>query len=64
MDAVEALRVGRPVLLPTDGVYGLCCALDEAAARQLYALKGRSARQPTALIAASVGTITRRRRAR
>ena len=57
MDAVEALRVGRPVLLPTDGVYGLCCALDEAAARQLYALKGRSARQPTALIAASVGVL-------
>ena len=57
MDAVEALHVGRPVLLPTDGVYGLCCALDEAAARQLYALKGRSERQPTALIAASVGVL-------
>ena len=35
----------------------LAQGLDEAAARQLYALKGRSARQPTALIAASVGVL-------
>jgi L-threonylcarbamoyladenylate synthase len=40
------------VLLPTDGVYGLCCTLDEAAVTRLYELKGREARQPTAIIAA------------
>jgi len=53
MDAVAALQAGRPVLLPTDGVYGLCCALDEAAAGRLYELKGRTPNQPTAIIAAS-----------
>ena len=51
MDAVAALRAGRPVLLPTDGVYGLCCALDEAAVARLYELKGRERRQPTAIVA-------------
>jgi L-threonylcarbamoyladenylate synthase len=52
VDAVAALRAGQPVLLPTDGVYGLCCALDEAAVTRLYELKGRQRRQPTAIIAA------------
>jgi tRNA threonylcarbamoyl adenosine modification protein (Sua5/YciO/YrdC/YwlC family) len=41
------------VLLPTDGVYGLCCALGEEAVVRLYELKGRERRQPTAIIAAS-----------
>jgi L-threonylcarbamoyladenylate synthase len=54
MDAVGALRAGQAVLLPTDGVYGLCCAVDEAAALGLYELKGRVQRQPTAIIAAGV----------
>jgi L-threonylcarbamoyladenylate synthase len=53
VDAVAALRAGQPVLLPTDGVYGLCCALDEEAATRLYELKGRDRHQPTAIIAAS-----------
>jgi tRNA threonylcarbamoyl adenosine modification protein (Sua5/YciO/YrdC/YwlC family) len=52
VDAVAALRAGQPVLLPTDGVYGLCCALDEAAVTRLYKLKGRERRRPTAIIAA------------
>ena len=52
---VDALRAGKPVLLPTDGVYGLCAyAYREAPARRLYELKGRGEQQPTALIAASV----------
>jgi L-threonylcarbamoyladenylate synthase len=59
VDAVAALRAGLPVLLPTDGVYGLCCALDEAAVTRLYALKGRERRQPTALIAASRDALRR-----
>jgi len=53
MDAVAALRAGRAVLLPTDGVYGLCSLVDEEASRALYALKGRYARQPSAIIAAN-----------
>jgi tRNA threonylcarbamoyl adenosine modification protein (Sua5/YciO/YrdC/YwlC family) len=53
-DVVAALRAGEPVLLPADGVYGLCSAVDEAAVRWLYALKGRTEAQPTAVIAASI----------
>jgi tRNA threonylcarbamoyl adenosine modification protein (Sua5/YciO/YrdC/YwlC family) len=58
VDAVAALRAGQPVLLPTDGVYGLCCALDEAATQRLYELKGRAQRQPTALIAAGFAALS------
>jgi len=54
MDALTALRAGLPVLMPTDGVYGLCCAVDEAAALRLYELKGRGRERPTAVIGASV----------
>ena len=57
MDAVAALRAGRPVLLPTDGVYGLCCAPEEAATLRLYELKGRAPRRPTAIIAASLDAL-------
>lgn len=53
--AVDAIRAGRAVLLPTDGVYGLCAsAYREAPAQKLYELKGRDAAQPLALLAASV----------
>jgi L-threonylcarbamoyladenylate synthase len=55
--AVEAIRAGAAVLLPTDGVYGLCSAVYEPAVRGLYALKGRAEAQPTALIAANVGAL-------
>jgi L-threonylcarbamoyladenylate synthase len=54
MDVLDALRAGRPVLLPTDTVYGLAATADEDATARLYALKGRGAGQPTALLAASV----------
>jgi L-threonylcarbamoyladenylate synthase len=57
MDAADALGDGLPVLLPTDGVYGLCCALDEGSVRRLYELKGRDHDQPTALIAASIDAL-------
>jgi tRNA threonylcarbamoyl adenosine modification protein (Sua5/YciO/YrdC/YwlC family) len=57
VDAVTALRAGQPVLLPTDGVYGLCCAVDEAATLRLYELKGRDQRRPTAIIAASLDAL-------
>jgi L-threonylcarbamoyladenylate synthase len=57
LDAVAALRAGEPVLLPADGVYGLCSATAEAAVQRLYELKGRAAAQPTALIAADVDVL-------
>ncbi len=53
--AVGAIRGGKAVLLPTDGVYGLCAsAFREAPARRLYEVKGRGGWQPTAMIASSV----------
>jgi L-threonylcarbamoyladenylate synthase len=53
--AVEAIRAGRPVILPTDTVYGLCTAASSAeAVERLYRLKGRAETQPTAILAGSV----------
>ena len=53
--AIDAIRAGKPVLLPTDGVYGLCAsAYREAPAQKLYALKGREQAQPSAILASSV----------
>ena len=54
-EVVEAIRAGRPVILPTDTVYGLCAdAYREAPVLGLYRLKGRAEMQPTALLAADV----------
>src|SRR3954447_6898954 len=52
--AGAALRRGLPVLLPTDTVYGLCAIATRDATERMYAVKGRPAGQPTALVAASV----------
>ena len=57
-EAVEAIRAGKPVVLPTDTVYGLCTEPDAAAT--LAALKGRSEQQPIALLAADVGALLAR----
>jgi len=51
-DAVEAIRAGKPVILPTDTVYGLCASAYSARpTERLYALKGRDPSQPSALLA-------------
>jgi L-threonylcarbamoyladenylate synthase len=56
--AVEALRRGDVVVLPTDTVYGLAVLPEsEPAVRALYALKGRGEAQPTALVASSVAQL-------
>ena len=56
--AVDAIRAGQPVLLPADGVYGLCASpAPEAPVRRLYELKGRDDGQPSAIIAASIDTL-------
>jgi L-threonylcarbamoyladenylate synthase len=53
--AVEAIRAGRPVILPTDTVYGLCTTPYSAApVERLYRLKGRPGTQPTAILASDV----------
>jgi L-threonylcarbamoyladenylate synthase len=55
IDIVEAIRAGKPVILPTDTVYGLAASAGSASAtEQLYELKGRGAQQPTALLAADL----------
>lgn len=59
--ALAALRAGRPVVLPTDTVYGLCAdAESEAACRVALALKGRPAGRPAALVCASVPLLVER----
>jgi L-threonylcarbamoyladenylate synthase len=51
-DAVAALLAGKPVILPTDTVYGLCSfASRPEPAKRLYELKRRDPLQPTALLA-------------
>ena len=51
-DAVEALREGKPVVLPFDTVYGLAADPNqEPAVRRLYELKGRAETDPSALVA-------------
>ena len=53
--ALDALRAGRPVILPTDTVYGLCASpYGERPVRRAYALKGREPAQPSALLASDV----------
>jgi L-threonylcarbamoyladenylate synthase len=54
-EAVGGIRAGRPVVLPTDTVYGLCAdPFQEEPVRRLYRLKGRDELKPTALVAADV----------
>ena len=51
-DAVEALREGKPVVMPFDTVYGLAADPDrEESVRRLYELKGRDETEPSALVA-------------
>lgn len=53
--AIEALRAGQVVVLPTDTVYGLAADPGSpVSVRRLYALKGRAGTQPTALVAATI----------
>jgi len=54
-EAIDAIRAGKPVILPTDTVYGLVTTpFSEAPVRRLYALKGRDELQPAALMAPDV----------
>jgi tRNA threonylcarbamoyl adenosine modification protein (Sua5/YciO/YrdC/YwlC family) len=52
--AIDAIRRGASVLLPTDTVYGLCAAPTEEGIDHAYAVKGRMQAQPTALLASGV----------
>jgi L-threonylcarbamoyladenylate synthase len=51
-DPVEALRNGKPIVMPFDTVYGLAAdPFREEATRRLYELKGRDQTDPSALVA-------------
>jgi L-threonylcarbamoyladenylate synthase len=53
--AVEAIRAGQLIVIPTDTVYGLVTnPYSEAPVRRLYRAKGRDDLQPTALVAAEL----------
>jgi L-threonylcarbamoyladenylate synthase len=52
---IAAIRAGEAVLLPADGVYGLCAsAYRESSVRRVYEVKGRNEGRPFAMIASSV----------
>ena len=54
-DAVAALAAGKPIVLPTDTVYGLCANPYRSDwVERMYRLKGRDTLKPTALVAADV----------
>ncbi|HET7046000.1 MAG TPA: Sua5/YciO/YrdC/YwlC family protein [Gaiellaceae bacterium] len=54
-DAVTGIRAGRPVILPTDTVYGLAATpYRSGPAERLARLKGRELGQPLALVAADL----------
>lgn len=59
--AVAAIREGRLAVVPTDTVYGLACAPDDAdAVAALSALKKRPPEQPIALVAPSLDELFER----
>ncbi len=52
---VETIRAGKPVILPTDTVYGLCATpYRPEPARRVYRLKGRAEAHPIALMASDL----------
>ena len=51
-EAVEALRDGKPIVMPFDTVYGLAAdPMEEEPTKRLYELKGRDLTEPSALVA-------------
>ena len=57
-EVVAAVKAGKPVILPTDTVYGLCAdAYREGPVRRLYTLKRRPETMPTAMLAADLEAI-------
>ena len=57
-EVVATIEAGQLVVVPTDTVYGLACRPDrEDAVGALSVLKGRSAGQPIAVVAASVDAV-------
>lgn len=56
--AVEALRAGKPVVFPTDTVYGLGVSVEHARTpRALYEIKKRDAGKPVAWLVSGPGAL-------
>lgn len=56
--AVAALRARRPVILPTDTVYGLCALPDrKEPVERIYRLKRREPTKPIAILAGSIESL-------
>jgi L-threonylcarbamoyladenylate synthase len=54
-EAIAGLRAGKPVILPTDTVYGLCSSpYKDDPVRRIVRLKGRDEQQPISLLAADI----------
>jgi len=53
--AVERLRAGEPIVMPTETVYGVACdARSEQAVQRVFALKGRPETNPLPVLVAGV----------
>jgi len=58
--AVQALRAGQVVAIPTDTVYGLAAAIDRHdAIEQLYSIKGRPAEKAIPILISEAGHVDR-----
>jgi L-threonylcarbamoyladenylate synthase len=57
-DPVQALRDGRPIVMPFDTVYGLAAdPFSPEPTRRLYELKGRGQTEPSALVACDLNRL-------
>ena len=56
--ALEALRTGRLVVIPTDTVYGVAASpADASAVQAIFRLKGRPADKPLPVLGADIGSL-------
>ncbi|XP_044468483.1 yrdC domain-containing protein, mitochondrial isoform X2 [Mangifera indica] len=59
-EAVEALKAGKVIAVPTDTIYGFACdACSLEAVNQIYEIKGRKYTSPLAICVADVSDIKR-----
>ena len=57
--AVEVIRAGGLVVIPTDTVYGLCCDVtDPEAIGAIFRIKGRPSSKPLPVLGADPGALT------
>ncbi|KAG7036885.1 YrdC domain-containing protein, mitochondrial [Cucurbita argyrosperma subsp. argyrosperma] len=59
-EAIEALKAGKVIAVPTDTLYGLACdACSSEAVNRIYEIKGRKLTSPLAICVGDVSDITR-----